>query len=152
MSIYFPSITSLARGIVLAVVLAVVGHLVFPALGLVGTAANTVFTIGLAIGALLMVLLSSMFAESKVRTTTLYVGNLAFKTSEGALREAFSKYGQVQSVRIMKDRLTRKPRGFAFVEMERSAARAAVKDMDGKEFYGRILKVNSANRRKSNDD
>ena len=46
MSIYFPSISSLARGIVLAVVLAVVGHIAFPALGLVGTAANTVFSIG----------------------------------------------------------------------------------------------------------
>jgi len=152
MSIYFPSISSLARGIVLAVVLAVVGHIAFPALGLTGTTAHTVFTIGLAIGALLMVLLSSMFTETKIRTTTLYVGNLAFKTSEGALREAFSKYGQVQSVRIMKDRLTRKPRGFAFVEMERSAAKAAIKDLDGNEFYGRILKVNSANHRKSNDD
>lgn len=152
MSIYFPSISSLARGIVLAVVLAVVGHIAFPALGMVDTTANTVFTIGLAIGALLMVLLSSVFTETKIRTTTLYVGNLAFKTSEGALRELFSKYGQVQSVRIMKDRLTRKPRGFAFVEMERSAAKAATKDLDGQEFYGRILKINAANRRKPSDD
>jgi hypothetical protein len=143
--------SSLARGIVLAVVLAVVGHLAFPVLGLVDTTAHTVFTIGLAVGALLMVLLSSIYSDNKVRTTTLYVGNLAFKTSEGALREAFSKYGQVQSVRIMKDRLTRKPRGFAFVELERSAAKAAIKHLDGQEFYGRILKVNSANRRKSND-
>ncbi|MBD3670118.1 MAG: RNA-binding protein [Gammaproteobacteria bacterium] len=152
MNIYFPTVSSLARGVVLAAVLAFIGHIAYPALGLGNTTSNTIFTAGLAVGALLMVLLSSIFTEAKIRITTLYVGNIAFKTSESALRELFSKYGQVQSVRIMKDRLTRKPRGFAFVEMERSAAKAAIKELDGQEFFGRTLKVNTANRPKSDND
>jgi len=152
MSIYFPSLSTLIRGLILAVVITVIGHFVYPTLGLLETNTATIFSAGLFIGAVVMLLLSSLYADKKIRTTTLYVGNLAFKTGEGALRELFGQYGQVQSVRIMKDRLTRKPRGFAFVEIERSAGRAATKHLDGYEFNGRVLKVNNANQRKTNMD
>ncbi len=49
----------------------------------------------------------------------------------------------------MTDRVTRKPRGFGFVEMNRKHARAAIRALDGTEFFGRELKVNIANERKS---
>jgi len=45
-------------------------------------------------------------------------------------------------VRIMTDRVTRRPRGFAFVEMDEKAIPAAIKGLDGKEFHGRNLRVN----------
>lgn len=152
MSIYFPSIYTLLRGLLVAIVITLIGHFVYPSLGLLEVKADASFSAGLLLGSVVMLLLSSVYTDKKVRTTTLYVGNLAFKTGEGALRELFGEYGQVQSVRIMKDRLTRKPRGFAFVEIERSAGRAASKHLDGYEFNGRILKVNNANQRKLHED
>lgn len=152
MSIYFPSIYTLIRGLIVAIVITLIAYFVYPSLGLMETNTGIIFTAGILIGSLLMLLLSSVYTDKKIRTMTLYVGNLAFKTGEGALRELFGQYGQVQSVRIMKDRLTRKPRGFAFVEIERSAGRAASKHLDGYEFNGRILKVNNANQRKQLDD
>ncbi|MDH5182623.1 MAG: RNA-binding protein [Gammaproteobacteria bacterium] len=152
MSIYFPSLSTLIRGLVLTIVITIVGHFVYPTLGLIETNTGLIFSAGLLIGSIIMLLLSSLYADKRVRTTTLYVGNLAFKTGEGSLRELFGQYGQVQSVRIMKDRLTRKPRGFAFVEIERSAGRAASRHLDGYEFNGRILKVNNANQRKQLDE
>lgn len=152
MSIYFPSIYTLIRGLIVAIVITLIAYFVYPTLGLLETNTGIIFTAGILIGSLIMLLLSSLYTDKKIRTMTLYVGNLAFKTGEGALRELFGQYGQVQSVRIMKDRLTRKPRGFAFVEIERSAGRAASKHLDGYEFNGRILKVNNANQRKQMDD
>ena len=54
----------------------------------------------------------------------------------------------MHSVRLMTDRVTRKPRGFGFVEMNRKEARAAIRALDGTEFFGRQLKVNIAKERK----
>jgi RNA recognition motif-containing protein len=79
----------------------------------------------------------------------LYVGNLNFKTTEDALRAAFSSGGRtVKSVLIPSDRETGRPRGFAFVEMgSDSEAQAAIQDMDGVELDGRPLRVNEAQER-----
>ena len=152
MSINFPSIYTLMRGLLLVIIISVAGYYIYPTLGLLETPDALIFAAGLLSGSIIMVLLSSVYVDKKIRTTTLYVGNLAFKTGEGVLRELFGQYGQVQSVRIMKDRLTRKPRGFAFVEIERAAGRAATKALDGYEFNGRVLKVNNANQRKMNEE
>ncbi|MDH5435626.1 MAG: RNA-binding protein [Gammaproteobacteria bacterium] len=80
---------------------------------------------------------------------TLFVGNLAFKARRDELSTLFSEYGQVNSVRIMTDRETRRPRGFGFIEMNANDAKAAIKALDGYEFMGRELKVNEANERKA---
>jgi len=48
----------------------------------------------------------------------------------------------------MTDRATRRPKGFAFVEMDKKGAKAAIADLDGCEFFGRDIKVNYATRRK----
>ena len=76
----------------------------------------------------------------------LYVGNLNFKTTEDALRAAFSANGRsVKEVAIPSDRETGRPRGFAFVTMGSDAdAKAAIAEMDGKDLDGRALKVNEA--------
>ncbi|MDH5190854.1 MAG: RNA-binding protein [Gammaproteobacteria bacterium] len=81
---------------------------------------------------------------------TIFVGNLAFKARRDELSKLFSEYGQVNSVRIMTDRETRRPRGFGFIEMNSSDAKAAIKALDGYEFMGRDLKVNEANERNAN--
>ena len=50
--------------------------------------------------------------------TSIYVGNLPFSASEDEVREMFAAFGAVQSVKLINDRETGRPRGFGFVEME----------------------------------
>ena len=75
----------------------------------------------------------------------LYVGNLSFQSTEDELRDLFSQYGEVQSVRLISDRDTGRSRGFAFVEMEN--ANAAIEALNGYELGGRNLRVNEARER-----
>jgi cold-inducible RNA-binding protein len=75
----------------------------------------------------------------------LFVGNLPFNATEDELRSLFGPYGEVQEVRIMTDRDTGKPRGFAFVEMVQDEdATKAIDGLNGKELEGRALTVNEA--------
>jgi RNA recognition motif-containing protein len=75
----------------------------------------------------------------------LYVGNLPFSSTEEDLRQLFGRHGSVESVNVITDRETGRPRGFAFVEMsEPSAASDAIKALDGTQLGGRALKVNEA--------
>jgi RNA recognition motif-containing protein len=78
----------------------------------------------------------------------IYIGNLSFQTSKETLQEVFEKHGTVQSVSIITDRETGRPRGFAFVEMSSdSEAQAAIRALDGTSLDGRPLKVNEAQSR-----
>ena len=74
----------------------------------------------------------------------IYVGNLSFDTNEDALRNAFAAHGEVEDVAVITDRETGRPRGFAFVTMPDSAARAAIEALNGQELDGRTLNVNEA--------
>jgi len=91
--------------------------------------------------------------DSPVRTAisgdqvlkNIYVGNISFQTSEQDLSSAFSAYGQVDRVQIIKDRETGQSRGFAFVEMPVDAeADRAIQALDGAKLDGRAMKVNEA--------
>jgi RNA recognition motif-containing protein len=78
----------------------------------------------------------------------LYVGNLSFNTSEETLREAFSQFGEVTDLKVVTDRETGRPRGFAFVTMgEADGARKAIAQLDGTMLDGRSLRVNEAEER-----
>jgi RNA recognition motif-containing protein len=78
----------------------------------------------------------------------LYVGNLLFSTTEEELRTAFESHGSVDSVNVITDRDTGRPRGFAFVEMENASdADDAIRALDGSNLGGRSLKVNEAKER-----
>lgn len=75
----------------------------------------------------------------------LYVGNLPFSSTEADISDAFAAHGTVNSITIVMDRETGRPRGFAFVEMANdSDAQAAMQALDGQDFGGRDLKVNVA--------
>ncbi|MEJ2717825.1 MAG: RNA-binding protein [Deltaproteobacteria bacterium] len=75
----------------------------------------------------------------------IYVGNLAWSSTEDAVRALFEAHGEVESVKIITDRYTGRSRGFGFVEMpNEEEARAAVSALDGKDLDGRALKVNEA--------
>ena len=79
----------------------------------------------------------------------LYVGNLPFDTDEATLRSAFEAGGRkVTEVKVITDRMTGQPRGFAFVEMASSQdAQAAISELDGRDFGGRTLRVSEARER-----
>ncbi|HXU83029.1 MAG TPA: RNA-binding protein [Polyangia bacterium] len=75
----------------------------------------------------------------------VYVGNLSFATTETTLRDLFGQAGTVAEVKVMLDRETGRPRGFAFVEMgSESEAQAAVAQFNSRELEGRQLKVDIA--------
>lgn len=75
----------------------------------------------------------------------LYVGNLSFNTEEPQLEQLFAPLGQVESVKLVRDHMTGRSRGFAFVEMSDDAqAREACRALDQQEFDGRRLTVNEA--------
>jgi len=78
---------------------------------------------------------------------SLYVGNLAYRAGEDEVRALFEQFGRVNSIRIMMDRATRRPRGYAFVEMEANAAREAVSQLGNTEFCGRNLRVSESKKR-----
>jgi RNA recognition motif-containing protein len=78
----------------------------------------------------------------------LYVGNLPFSATEADIRELFEPHGSIESVNVITDRETGRPRGFAFVEMnDAESASKAMQALDGRDLSGRNLKVNEANER-----
>lgn len=78
-------------------------------------------------------------------STKLFVGNLSFKTTENDLQDAFAACGTVVETNIMMDRMTGRPRGFAFVTMSSpEEAEKAIEALHGKDFDGRALTVNVA--------
>jgi RNA recognition motif-containing protein len=75
----------------------------------------------------------------------LYVGNLAYETTESDLETLFSQSGAVETVRVMRDMATGRARGFAFVEMaSEQDAQTAIAQLHEKPFGGRTLTVNEA--------
>ena len=80
----------------------------------------------------------------------LYVGNLAFQTTNQDLQQLFGQAGTVESASVIEDRDTGQSKGFAFVEMSTDQeAAAAIEQFNGKEVSGRALKVNEARPREN---
>lgn len=75
----------------------------------------------------------------------IYVGNLSRQAGENEVRALFAEFGEVKSVKIIKDNESGEPRGFAFVEMpDGDAGNQAIRELNAKEFQNRRLKVNEA--------
>ena len=74
----------------------------------------------------------------------IYVGNLPFDCDSTRLSELFAPHGEVISAQIVTDRDTGRSRGFGFVEMDDTQAKAAIDALEGKELGGRTLTVNEA--------
>ncbi|HEX2657159.1 MAG TPA: RNA-binding protein [Polyangia bacterium] len=81
--------------------------------------------------------------------TRLYVGNLSYNVTEPELREVFSEGGRnVVEVKVVMDRESGRPRGFAFVEMGSSDdAAAVIETLNGREIQGRPINVSEARER-----
>jgi cold-inducible RNA-binding protein len=77
--------------------------------------------------------------------TSIYVGNLPQTATESDLEQAFGQYGRVSDIKIVKERETGRPRGFAFVEMPDGAEAAkAIAGLNLTEIGGRSMTVNEA--------
>jgi RNA recognition motif-containing protein len=75
----------------------------------------------------------------------IYIGNLPYSVTDGDLRDAFSKFGQVNSSNIISDKFSGRSKGFGFVDMPNAGeAREAIEAMNDKDFKGRTIKVNEA--------
>ena len=76
---------------------------------------------------------------------SIYVGNLSYDVTEADLTTVFAEYGSVKRVKLPTDRETGRIRGFGFVELgEESDEEAAIEALDGAEWMGRDMKVNTA--------
>ncbi len=75
----------------------------------------------------------------------IYVGNIAFNATEQDLREFFSEYGEIESLKIIKDNFTDRSKGFGFIEMaDENDAKKAIETLNGKDFMGKALTVAEA--------
>jgi RNA recognition motif-containing protein len=82
-------------------------------------------------------------------SVNIYVGNIAYTMTEDTLRELFEKHGEVTSVKIIKDRVTGRSRGFGFIEMSnKEEADEAISGLDGTDVEGRKIRVNVAKPRR----
>ena len=77
----------------------------------------------------------------------VYVGNIPWATTEEQLKGFFSVIGTVHAVRIVSDKDTGRPKGFAFVDMENSDK--AIADLNNTDFNGRLLRLNMAREREA---
>ncbi len=75
----------------------------------------------------------------------IYVGNLSYEVTEEELRQEFLAFGEVESVNIITDKYSGRPKGFGFVEMASvSEGQAAITGLNGKTLKERTLNVNAA--------
>lgn len=76
--------------------------------------------------------------------TKLFVGGLPYSIDSQKLAELFAQFGQVLSANVIMDKYTNQSKGFGFVEMDESAAQAAIKALNGSSLDGRTLGVSVA--------
>lgn len=75
----------------------------------------------------------------------IYAGNLNYNLSEEDLEKVFGEYGEVTSVKIIRDKYTDQSKGFGFIEMaDDAAAQKAIDELNGSDVKGRELRVNQA--------
>lgn len=153
---------SIVKVVSLSVAISVVGYLL---VNFVGFGIKDNGAVGIALGLLVgMLVAANLFgnivappAKENVarknnadanRVMSIFIGNLAYKVRGRQLAALFEPFGEIQSLRIVKDRETGKAKGFGFIEMSERDALKAIEELDNSEFFGRNLKVSEANSQK----
>jgi hypothetical protein len=152
MTYQLPSLKTYLIGLLALTIIALAASTVLPVFGVENKDIYFAIIASLLIGHLVGTTLDASSAQEKPAKSkpatggvkTIYVGNLSFNTSKHDLYNLFKQYGYVHSSRVMFDRVTRKSRGFGFVEMNADAAEAAIRELDGMDFSGRSIRVNEA--------
>ena len=86
-------------------------------------------------------------AQAEDDSLNIYVGNLPFNAGDDDVKNLFAPFGTVIEVRLVKDRRSKRFKGYGFVEMDAHGARAAMKQLDGADYAGRTLRVNEAKKK-----
>lgn len=136
------------KNVIAAAVFAIIGFFLGP-LAFSPDSMNIAIAISILAGAILVMVLQSDSSEDdaveeEFNTTTLYVGNLPYKSNEDDIQDHFEKIVKVSSVRLMKDKRTGKRKGYGFVEVESKGADKAIDKLNDKEFQQRNLVVRLA--------
>jgi len=146
-----PALRILGLSFVVSFAIGIIGYFVFDSIDTAtyNTARHLTYVlmIGALIGALVILLIQA-YQNRSTEVVSLFIGNLPFRVSNQQLRQVFAEHGTVHNIRLMTDKVTKKPRGFGFVEMNKNHAKIAVKMLNGADFMGRELKVNYANENK----
>jgi len=153
---------SLVKVISIAAIVSAIGYLLVNFVGF-GIASNGAVAIaigllaGMMISAVMFADIQSASAKKPVvrknntdanRVMSIFIGNLAYKVRGRQLAALFEPFGEIKSLRIVKDRETGKAKGFGFIEMSERDALKAIAELDDSEFFGRNLKVSEANSQK----
>ncbi len=140
--------------LIVAAVISLLGYYAQPFLNMDAAHAPSVFATGLMLGIIIgglgVALRSASGSGSKSSdsgTASIYVGNLPFNAGEDDVKNLFAPFGTVIEVRMVKDRRSRRPKGYGFVEMSNADATAAIKQLDGVEYAGRTLRINQAKKK-----
>ena len=81
----------------------------------------------------------------------IYAGNLSYDVTEEELQSAFENYGNVSTVKLIKDRFSGESKGFGFIEMpSKEEAKAAIEGLNGTDIKGKNIRVNEALPRDNN--
>ncbi|HXH71309.1 MAG TPA: RNA-binding protein [Mariprofundaceae bacterium] len=138
-----------------AAVISLIGYYAQPYLGMGDAPVASIFATGLLAGVLLGGLLANCRkaagSKSSSGKTTIYVGNLPFGAGKDEVKNIFAPYGKVIDVRIVKDRRSRRSKGYGFVEMAPSEAKSAIQHLNGTEYAGRTLRINEAQEKGEQD-
>jgi len=144
--------------IAVSVVVSLVGYVLGNMFGFTGVPAGSVLATGLFIGSVFGGLLVALVPKGEVKSdsataasggesSNIYVGNLPFNAGEDDVKNIFSPYGEVLDIRLVKDRRSKRFKGYGFVEMSTSGAKAAVENLDGTDYAGRTLRINEAKKK-----
>jgi len=124
------------------------------AIGSGAVPAASLFATGIIIGTIFGGLLVALYpgsdtasSDSSSATSNIYVGNLPFNAGHDDIKNIFSPYGEVVDIRMVKDRRSKRFKGYAFVEMASAGAVAAVKQLNDTDYAGRTLRVNEAKKK-----
>jgi len=139
---------------VAAIVISTLGSYAIQLTGLDTIHPSSLFASGLTLGTLFGGLLVALYPNKESAssndsggTSNIYVGNLPFNVGKEEIGNLFSPFGKVVDIRLVKDRRSRRFKGYAFVEMETAQAEAAINHLNETDYAGRTLRVNAAKKR-----
>jgi len=136
-----------------AVVASLLGFFAVFAIGPGAIPDASLFATGIIIGTIFGGMLVALYPSTETTsnnsssTSNIYVGNLPFNAGQDDIKNIFSPYGEVIDIRMVKDRRSKRFKGYAFVEMVSAGAEAAIKQLNDTDYAGRTLRVNEAKKK-----
>jgi len=151
------SISCFIKLIGAALAASVVGYFVVNAMSPVSIPVASVFATGITLGTIFGGLLVALVPKpadvepqagsTDSSTSNIYVGNLPFNAGMDDIKNLFAPYGEVVDIRMVKDRRSKRFKGYGFVEMDTAGAASAIKNLDGTDYAGRTLRINEAKKK-----